>query len=785
MDFQQLKQILEKYITGSTFALPAQSDLKSQAITDLIDQYLPASKTLTIAIQSQPPSNDQFIIDGTGILFDGQPSAYVLQAVFEIVNQAPVMVIQAPLLAVSPAPLWSFGATFPALKGSVLDRFQFTAPLLILASTDNTSTGDPQIYLPGLNFNGTPLPQGPAKPVVPLFSDLTQIVIYGVITFTQNSPVMKLTSNAQNIDLSVIGVTLDLTFQLWARWIPSGTGQMYYPTAALISMVNLQNAMAFPISLQLFSAENTLLLFDLVPGTFQVDAYSQLNQLSGGIDLGALVPSQLPVSQLHLTQLTVGINPSLPTLLASVDVGVGLEPATPWTIIPSVLDVVGISMQFSITFGAAAEGSGPQVQITATIAGRFDIAKTFEYDVAIRVPDLVLTGQLAPNSTIPLGQLFQHFIGKVDGIDKLEVYEFDFTADIRNQAYAFTAGVANVWTVPMPIIALTIQQVIADVNYSTNEFSMSLTAYWMLGPVPLMASAAKPAGDNGWNLAIGTQPNDTVDILGLTQNFLGANTQFPPFVPQTLTLTDVLFAGNTLTQNYTARATTSAGWELDLKTGAPNYSITASFDIESTATQGAPHRGFAVVRRDELGATRSYSGTISGELKIYSFTALVIYEFQPDNSTLTFQFSFRGVTLTCIWYRPQAGEDSVVTVNLGGVTFGGIVEFLVNLVDPNLGFKLESPWDILNQISFDNLLLTINLTKKTVGIAYKVDKDLVLFYLNTIGLTYQNKAAGGKTVVIDITGRFLDTTYDPSKPLQLGPAERSSARGARQGIETV
>ena len=143
----------------------------------------------------------------------------------------------------------------------------------------------------------------------------------------------------------------------------------------------------------------------------------------------------------------------------------------------------------------------------------------------------------------------------------------------------------------------------------------------------------------------------------------------------------------------------------------------------------------------------------------------MVYEFQPKNSTLTFQFAFRGITLTCVWYRPQAGEDSVVTVNLGGVTVGGILEFLVNLVDPNLGFKLESPWDILNKISFDNLLLTINLTKKTVGVAYKVDMDLVVFHLDTIGLTYQNKSAGGKTVVIDITGKFLDTTYGQGKPL--------------------
>ena len=359
MDFATLKQILQKYTTGSTFALPADSDLKSTPIPNLIEQYLPTAKTLTITIQSQPPSNDQVIFDGSGILFEGQPAPYSLQAVFEIVNQEPVMVIRAPLAAVSPAPAWSFSQTFPALSKSAPDLFQFSSPLLILASTDNQSTGNSQIYSFGLNFNGTPLPQGPVKPVVPLFSDLSEILIYGVITFAQNSPLMKLTSSAQNIDLSLIGVTLDLTFQLWARWVPSGSAQLYYPTAALIFDGDAGvNGMSFPISLALFSAGTSLLLFDLVPGTFKVDSYSQLNQLSGGIDLGALIPSQVPLSALHLTRLTIGVNPSLKTLLSSIDIAIALEPTTPWTIIPSVLDIRGISAEFYISFGGAGSPGG-------------------------------------------------------------------------------------------------------------------------------------------------------------------------------------------------------------------------------------------------------------------------------------------------------------------------------------------------------------------------------------------------------------------------------------------
>lgn len=61
--------------------------------------------------------------------------------------------------------------------------------------------------------------------------------------------------------------------------------------------------------------------------------------------------------------------------------------------------------------------------------------------------------------------------------------------------------------------------------------------------------------------------------------------------------------------------------------------------------------------------------------------------------------TFRGIVLSCT--RTKSGADTILTVHLGNLSFGEIVEYLVNLADPSLDFQLSSPWTVLNDINFD------------------------------------------------------------------------------------
>jgi hypothetical protein len=554
MDFTELKNDLDAYISGGQLNLPATSTLNSADIKAVIDTYLPTSQVLQINVTSQNTANNQFTIVGNAKLFDNQPSTYSVTAVFQVVNGAPVMVITAALDSVSTT--WNFGMTFPEMKGTVLSRFQFSSPQLILSSVDNTVTGATEVFVPGLNFYGVPLPVGPAKPAAAILGDISNLPIYGLITFQQSMAVMSLTSKTVSMPFSVISLTLNVGFSLVTQILPYKTKSTYSPTAQLITTVTLQSGTSFEVSMPLFSESATIYNFDLVTGKgIPLTGYSELNQFSP--NLGSLVPTELPAATLSLSRLglAVTVNNGTPSVV-SVFIGVALDATVPWTIIPSILEVNGLNVEFSIPMGASSSiGSGVHVVVT----GRFEIASSFEYQVSARAPELVITGGIAPGQTIPLGKLVQHFLGTdISSIDKLTVYQFDFTADIRNESYAFAAGVSDLWTVSFPLVNLSIEALTAEVNYATNQISFAMSASWVLNKIPMMVTAARPPGDSGWNLSIGTPPAGVIDLIDITQNFLG-NVTFPSFVPQQLQIMDVLFAGNTKTLDYTLRAAALAG----------------------------------------------------------------------------------------------------------------------------------------------------------------------------------------------------------------------------------
>ena len=90
----------------------------------------------------------------------------------------------------------------------------------------------------------------------------------------------------------------------------------------------------------------------------------------------------------------------------------------------------------------------------------------------------------------------------------------------------------------------------------------------------------------------------------------------------------------------------------------------------------------------------------------------VTYAFAEENNTLTFTFEFRKVKLTAVLTTEEDESKqkiTVLTASLGDLSFGEILTYLVNLVDPGLHFQLSPPWDFLNQINFKNLQFKLKL----------------------------------------------------------------------------
>jgi len=90
-------------------------------------------------------------------------------------------------------------------------------------------------------------------------------------------------------------------------------------------------------------------------------------------------------------------------------------------------------------------------------------------------------------------------------------------------------------------------------------------------------------------------------------------------------------------------------------------------------------------------------------------------------------------------------------------TLGDIVKFLVQLVHPSWDFELPAPWNILDSIGFENLMLTFDLNEDSISLSTGVLADFGFISLTHLSLTYYQKTPKAKKegVVLSLQGTFL------------------------------
>ena len=209
------------------------------------------------------------------------------------------------------------------------------------------------------------------------------------------------------------------------------------------------------------------------------------------------------------------------------------------------------------------------------------------------------------------------------------------------------------------------------------------------------------------------------------------------------------------------------GIQLKLDTGTQAYSVKAG-----ATWNFAPDQGEALSIRAALDlaseldttkepATRSYTGTVSGSLTIFKFEASVAYRFGPDDTNLTYTIAFRGATLRAVRAIDPTAKTDTLTITLTGVTVGGVIDELVNLVVPDLGFTLPAPWDALSSVSLDGVSLIADLKKSTVAVSARIGLDLGFASLNSVTLTYGTATDGAASVAISVDGSFVGLPAEP------------------------
>jgi len=490
----------------------------------------------------------------------------------------------------------------------------------------------------------------------------------------------------------------------------------------------------------------------------QVGGLGELAQLIGGVDLASQLPDSVAqIGSFTVESLSVAVN--LGTLAVTV-VTLGLS-ADNWPVVPGQL----ILEQLDIQFAVAAPFSSPQlsgqfaglltlgtVQVQVLVS-RGGPGEPWMLDVdvdAVALPGIGALTQLAGvdlSDTLPAPLL----------ATQLELGSLDLTADLSAPALTsveIMISTAQPWPVAAPFFSLVevSVDVVLDWTPGSLVYSGYLSAVLDFGGDVMLLLTAEMRPDKSWLLSGSLE--EPVQLGALIQTGLGFTA---PDGLANVVVTALSLSHDTADGSYAFDG--GASWTPQLP--GVQLQVDASVAISRQPVAGQP-------------GTFGYSGRIEGDLKSHfgsdSLAMSLVYEFQPPatppaSSTVSYVFrlAFNQLTLTGS-YTTAANGDAVVTLSLGGVSFGDIVGYLVQLADPSAPSVLSPPWDVLCKIRFNDLSLLVNLTQRTLGIKDAVGVDLGLVNVATIALTYLNKG-GSPTVEIAITGSFLGQSFTGDNPL--------------------
>lgn len=135
-------------------------------------------------------------------------------------------------------------------------------------------------------------------------------------------------------------------------------------------------------------------------------------------------------------------------------------------------------------------------------------------------------------------------------------------------------------------------------------------------------------------------------------------------------------------------------------------------------------------------------------------------DFYRDDRSFLFRLMLDNKYLQGV-YSKNADGDEIITISMGGITLGEIVQSLVRVINPNSRSRLPKPWDVLYRISLSAFSLVCNVTQKTITFWIDIGLNIAgIIQIDKIGLAYEN----GKLQYV-MTGSALAETYDQKEPL--------------------
>ncbi|AKQ68350.1 diguanylate cyclase/phosphodiesterase (GGDEF & EAL domains) with PAS/PAC sensor(s) [Myxococcus hansupus] len=683
---------------------------------------------------------------GTFPLFVDPTVAVDATAYFYLVGGVAQLLLEAVLPA-----NYRFSQSFPAVADTVVDALEVSSASLRLRSRAPTVEGLAPDVPRGLSFAGTLLKTGPLEPVLPLLGTSTVLPLSGGITLLDTGllgtvPLFALTAPTSGGTL--LGpYPIDPRVAVTTRYNDDpNSPESVTPFAGSVMLTAelTSDELSVPLDMVLFKESAGLYEFNLAGEKVLLpDGLSDLTQLVGGVDLDALIPAGYPLGDaFYLTRLNFVVEADT-TTLSTFGIGVQLE--TDWTLIPGAVSVDAVALDYTVLKPLAPSLANMHL----TVSGVFGVGGV-DLQVSLAIPELDFTASLDEETPIDANAVLQKFLGPSvslpEGVD-LQVYVMDVQANPRSQEYSVSArvGETEIWSVDLGVTTLTLKSISLQVQYAPNGLEGRVVGVIALFEKSFEVSAAKLTPPAGWEFAARLQAGQSLSLTELISTFLPQGVELPDDVPD-LAVGDIALTYATVPPTFSLQGGTAEPWVLEL--GGNTYALTA----------------FASFKRSEPSSGPTYAGSLSGTLQVNNLTLGVTYDFTPTNKTLTFRMAYRQATLTGVLTR-GLNADTVLKVNLGNVSVGEILEYLISLASPGTAFTLPAPFNVLNRISLDGLSLIINFTKREVGIQYPINLDLGFMRIESLSLTYLTRNGSG-TVDLGIVGAFGDQTYPPGQPMR-------------------
>lgn len=385
--------------------------------------------------------------------------------------------------------------------------------------------------------------------------------------------------------------------------------------------------------------------------------------------------------------------------------------------------------------------------ISGSVYGTMSIAGK-DLDLIATIPDYQISASLSADTPIAIGDAFRSFFGNPGPPtpNGMVITELNVGADLLEQSFDADARIDMDWNLGVvSLIGLAF-----EIRASQSAVNGALSGRIRIGSretSPTLAARAEYSGgeSRSWTFAGRLEEGRKVSLVELTADLLG--TSAPDLALDVTRLEGQITTGGPDDGTWSFAAAVSTAFHFTL--------LGSGFDLKAGV-------GVALAKADK---TKPAQGTLSAFLKVNRLDIQISRDIgKPDPAyAIRIQFARLWLQASVVWVDDQPrGRRQLLTVQLGGMTLGEILEELVDLAAPTLGFKLDPPWDVLNRIDLSRFTLKVDLkAPRIVSLSYTVDADLIFMHLDALTISYT--MGSGSSVELSLSGSFLGLTLD--KPL--------------------